>query len=245
MLSVSLQKFDNKSVELKLEPDEYKIMIESLLEGFIKNYMNDEGVNGISLFQIEYFLFSLTQAWNTVVLILEIQSKIDNFGLSSLRAMNDIKNLQNDEKRLKNNLCFQLEKLAKIDIEQVLGSSELSYFKVDRDRYFKHFMLKEYEADLEHPRYPNLILKNKFPTLTPVLEEFIKGSLSDVQKTWFDPNVAKKTNLRPVPSSAFRFDSVMVKNTKWMTHQRQQKLIKDAIFYLTQTTLGGFNKNTK
>ena len=245
LLDVYLSNHDVKEEELNMGMEEYMVMIRSLYDGFINNYTNDEGVRGISLLQMEYFLFSLSQAWHLVVTIIELQFKRDGLGMGSARVMSEINKIRQEEERITRNLVFQLEKLAKIDLEYVDRRADQEHFLIDRERYFKHYMLKEYEKDLNHPRYPNKLAQTKFPVINPLLEEYIKGSLSQLQMSWFTPNPALKINLRPVPKEAYRYDSIAVKHTKWMTHQRQQKLIKQAITFLTQSSLGGFIKTNK
>lgn len=245
ILDVYLAHHDNKAQELGMENDDYRIMLTSLIDGFVNNYSNDVGVKGISMLQLEYFLFSLTQAWKLVINLIEIQVKKESLGLGGSGIMTELAKLNRIEENITNNLAFQLEKLAKIKLEYVMRGSPADNLLINRDRYFKHYMLKEYENNMTNARYPNKIVQTKFPVLNPVLNEFIKGTLSDVQKSWFAPNVKTKINLRPVPKSAYRFDSVLVKNTKWMTHLRQQKLIKQAILYLTQSSIGGFKRATK
>lgn len=44
-----------------MDADEYDAMLESLYDGFIKNYSGDEGIKGVSLLNMEYFLFSFRQ----------------------------------------------------------------------------------------------------------------------------------------------------------------------------------------
>lgn len=238
LINAYLKFFDNKASELNMEHEEYLIMLESLLNGFLNNYTQDKGIEGISVLYIEYFLFSLSRAFNLVMDILQVQNRRDTFPMGSFSISQELIKLDQEEQKLSQNLKTQLELLADIDINYHPKSGEKDDLKIDRSRYFKHYMIKEFETNLKHPKYPNTLIRAKFPIVAPQIEEFIKGGLSDVQKKWFNPLSPSKTNLRPVPKSAFRFDSILVKNTKWMTHQRQQKLVKEAILYLTKSVMG-------
>ena len=62
MFNILLKHNDIQNNELSLNTEEYNIMVNSMLDGFINNYENDIGIKGISLLQVEYFLFSLAQA---------------------------------------------------------------------------------------------------------------------------------------------------------------------------------------
>lgn len=238
LLKVYLKSFDPKDIELGTSEPEYQIFLESLKQGFLMNYSGDAGVDGVSLFYLEYFLFSLTMAWKILVEILEVQSKRDNLELGTFQANSELNKLRIEEERLARNLSIQLQELANIDFVYKPKSSETDFLRIDRERYFKHYMMKEYETNLNNPRYPNKIIRAKFPIVNPLLANYIKGSLSQVQQSWFNPISPKKQNLRPVPKHAFRFDSILVKKTKWMTHQRQQKLVKDAMMYLISSVTG-------
>lgn len=239
LLNVSLKEIDNKAAELNLDPEEYRIMVESMTDGFINNYTDDAIVKGISLLQMEYFLFSIAKAWRLVVYILEIQSKIEQ---SVLLSSIETAKIKKEEEKCIKQLAFSLETIANINLEYSTKNPESQHLKIGRERYFQHFMLKEYDANLSNPQYPNKIINSKFPIVNPVLQDFIKESLSDVQKTWYNPPQTDKINLRPVPKSAYRYNSMLVKSTKWVTHQRQKKLVKDAVLYLTQSFKGTFNK---
>lgn len=245
LLKVYLKSFDPKDVELGTTDPEYQIFLESLKQGFLMNYSGDAGVDGISMFYLEYFLFNLTMAWKILVEILEVQSKRDNLELGTFNASSELKKLRIEEERLARNLGIQLQELADVDLNYKPKGSEFDFLRIDRERYFKHYMMKEYETNLNNPRYPNKIIRAKFPIVNPLIENFIKFSLSQVQQTWFHPISPQKQNLRPVPKEAFRFDSILVKKTKWMTHQRQQKLVKEAMLYLVKSVTGFHNNNAK
>lgn len=235
LLSVYLKYFDSKEKELETSKEEYLIFLESLKQGFLNNYEGDSGVQGISLLQLEYFLFSLSQAWKLYIEIVEVQNKMGNVELSRSESYAELQKLRLEEDKISRNLTVQLREMADIDLNFKIKAGEEEFLKIDRERYFMHYMMKEYEPNLKNARYPNHIIKAKFPVINPVIEQYIKGGLSDVQKAWFNPISPKKQNLRPAPKSAFRFDSILVKTTKWMTHQRLRKLVKDAMMYLTQT----------
>jgi hypothetical protein len=245
LLSVYLKYFDPKDQELETTRQDYQIFLESLKQGFLRNYEGDAGVQGLSLLQIEYFLFSLSSAFDLYIKLVEIQNSMGDVELSGPESSNILNNLRRKEERIARHLAVQLREMADIDLSFKSKAGEDEMFKIDRQRYFLHYMMKEYQPDLKDPRYPNHLIKNKFPVINPAVEQYIKGGLSEVQKTWFNPISPKKQNLRPVPKTAYRFDSILVKTTKWMTHQRFRKLVKDAMSYLTHSVTGFHLNNEK
>ena len=66
--------------------------------------------------------------------------------------------------------------------------------------------------------------------------------LSTLQERWVNPTFFPKSNLRPVPLHAYRWDATTVKATRWVTHERLNKLIFEAIKSLFPLGIPGSSK---
>ncbi|CAG9310385.1 unnamed protein product [Blepharisma stoltei] len=248
LLNLYLKKLDRQLLLLCMNADEYDAMLESLHDGFIKNYQGDVGIKGISLLKMEYFLFSFWQAWKTSLAMRELDDRRrqiiasrDNSIRTGRGAFKDIVSKATEEvkfvtyeaERLDYELTLHLENLYKIDITYVPPEGPYpGQNKIDNQRYFRHFGLEEYEKNLSHPDYPDILIQNKFPKVSQELISTIGRGLSAQQARWANPPPFLKYNLRPVPDSAYRWDGTLVKSTKWVTHERSKKMVSSAILQL-------------
>lgn len=130
-------------------------------------------------------------------------------------ASEELKNVTIEAERSDYELTLHLENLTKIDIVYV--SPDGLYpgrLKIEKERYFKHFGLEQYENRLDNPEYPDVNIRNKFPKVPTDLAQSLGRGISSVQERWLNPPVYLKYNLRPVPDSAYRWNGSLVKSTK-------------------------------
>jgi hypothetical protein len=243
MLSIYLKKLDRRLEVTENNVEEYDVLVDSILQGFLKNYNGDEVIEGYSCLKIEIFLFHLYEAWKTLLILDDLQLRIDNaqaefdrkkyirelaFELEPLRTI--ITSLIHERERWEYDFVMQLESLARLDItaEDVDGSNK--YLSIPHNRYFKFYGMEEYEPKLDHPKYPNILLQEKFPIIA---EKLTSGG--QFEKNWFNPPRLPRFNLREVPDSAWRFTSTNVPATKWVTQERLKKIVKSAVLQLLNT----------
>ena len=78
LFKLYLKKLDRRTHVVEGDTEEYDVLLESVIEGFTKNFdpenNQDREVDGISLFRMEFFLFSFWQAWKTVLTIMNLEN---------------------------------------------------------------------------------------------------------------------------------------------------------------------------
>lgn len=246
MLSIYLKKLDRRLEVTDNNVDEYEVLVDSILQGFLKNYNGDLDIEGYSCLKIEIFLFHLYETWKTLLILDDLEIRIQNAQdelnrkkyfrqytdeLDSFQNM--ITSLTYEKQRWEYDFVMQLESLARLDIysDESAGSSKL--LSIPHNRYFKFYGLDEFEPNLNHPKYPNTILQEKFP----VLPQLNQGG--EFEKRWFNPPRLPRYNLRDVPDEAWKFSGTRVPATKWVTQERLKKIVKNAVLQLINT---GINK---
>ena len=204
-------------------------------------------MEGYSCLKIEIFLFSLFEAWKTLLILDDLQLRISNAQadfdrkkyirelaseLETMRA--SITSLMQERERWEYDFVMQLEAMARLDLYADDSAGSSKHLSIPNTRYFKFYGLDEYEPKLDHPKYPNILLQEKFPIIA---EKLTQGG--DFEKRWFNPPRLPRFNLREVPDSAWKFKSTNVPATKWVTQERLKKIVKSAVIPLLST---GINK---
>ena len=253
LLSVYLRKIDLKSEVVAGDMDEYEAMIKSLCDGFEKSYDCEGHVEEISLFRMEFFLFSIWQCWKAVVnlvLLEEERQRILAARDQSLRSLQgdfkevvssyaaDLYRIQLDSEKLDFELTHQLEQMGKIVLEPKPDpSAPAKYLAVRHERYFRHYGMDEFELNLRNVKYPDKLVEEKFPGLKEDVARSINPTLSRIEQMWVNPARRNDFNLRSVPDAAFRFISTNVKATRWVTQEKQKKLVAGFVEGLLQKSI--------
>lgn len=197
MLSIYLKKLDRRLEITENKVDEYEVLIDSTLQGFLKNYAGDEVMEGYSCLKIEIFIFNLFEAWKTLLILDDLQLRISNAQadfdrkkyirelaseLETMRA--SIKSLMQERERWEYDFVMQLEAMARLDLYADDSAGSSKHLSIPNTRYFKFYGLDEYEPKLDHPKYPNILLQEKFPIIA---EKLTQGG--DFEKRWFNPQI--------------------------------------------------------
>lgn len=253
LFKLYLKKLDRKIKLVEGDAEEYDVLLESVIEGFVKNFdpekNEDREVDGISLFRMEFFLFSFWQAWKTVLTIINLENKrkeavrerdaaariANDYTGAAERAGEELKSIQEEMERWDYELTHQLEALATINLSYEPGEGlDSNTVGIHHLRYFKHWMLDAYEENKDHPRYIDRDIQRNFPTI-PQAEhaQFTNGlKIDEATKRLLNPQKHVATALRDIPEKAYRDVERRVRGPKWMVHERQKKLVEAAILGL-------------
>ena len=253
ILAVYLRKIERKAEVIGGDMDEYEALIDSLCDGFEKSYPCEEHIDEISLFRMEFFLFSVWQCWKSVLMLVALDEERQQLLArrdQSLRDVHgdfkeivesfavDLSRVQLDSEKIDFELTHQLEQLGKVQLERKPDPADAAkYFAMRHERYFKHYGMDEFEVNMRNPRYPDKLKEEKFPGLAENVAKTINPTLSRIEQMWVNPARRDDTNLRNIPDNAYRYVSTNVKATRWVTEEKQKKLVATFVQGLMQKSI--------
>ena len=253
ILAVYLRKIERKAEVVGGDMDEYEALIDSLSDGFEKSYPCEESIDQISLFRMEFFLFSVWQCWKSVLMLVALDEERQQLLAQrdqSLRNVQgdfkeivesfaaDLGRVQQDSEKIDFELTHQLEQLGKVQLEPKPDPADAAkYLAMRHERYFRHYGMDEFEVNLRNPRYPDKLKEEKFPGLHEDVAKTLNPTLSRIEQMWVNPARREDINLRNIPDSAYRAVSTNVKATRWVTEEKQKKLVATFVAGLMQKSI--------
>lgn len=245
LLDVYLKKLERHLHVTEGDPDEYEALLESVRDGFKKNYPVNDGLQDIAFFKMELLFFSLWEAWKVLLAmhdlqdrkatIIEERDRMVRAGRGAFKQIVDdagllLRGIDEERERWEYELTLQLEYMGTITLEPELSDEERQRrMKVGHERYFKFFGLDDFDPDIKNKRYPDRITAQKFPSLAAQAVRNITMNPSSLEMRWLNPQPYDGTNIREVPEDAYRLDSTAVKKSRWFTQEKQKQLVQQAI----------------
>jgi len=229
-LNFELKSFDRQERLLKMDnPDEYDVLVDGLIEGFLSYYKDTEFIESISLLRMEYYLYGLYQADKVVGQIKNLQdSKIrltqerDEF--SNTKSRKFLRNRNQSGYKRESDTAYQEfssdldtfeKKLEDVNKKLEVHDNILSAifnellsisvsFQPETDQDDKQVFLVPKERYYLPTETQNLERNFTRYVETKVIPEdrpvIEAGPSSTVQDNWFSERVTEKNLMRDVPT---------------------------------------------